>query len=204
MKILIWCLCTACFAGCYSFQQTAEPGVPQLIYQSPLPAFPATIQNLPSEISLSVFVLENGTVEQVRFSKSSGSNGWDSLAVIAMKQWRFSPARINNKPISTWFHMRAPLQYTNPMPFSLAEIICATKETADTIYKSLEQGQEFSELVKRYSIDTSRENYGIIGEVDVYCYPKNIRRALLRLDIEEYTKPLPYGDHYIIFKRIKK
>jgi TonB family protein len=204
MKIIILCLCTACFIGCFPIQQTDAPEPPQLIFQSPLPALPASIKTLPTEISLAVFILENGTVRQVRFSKSSGSFEWDSLATLAIKQWRFIPAHINNKPFSTWFHMRAPLHYANPLTFSLAEILCATEERADSIYKALEQGQEFSELAKRYSLDTSRENYGIIGEVNVYCYPENIRYTLAHLENEEYTKPLLYGNHYVIFKRIKK
>jgi protein TonB len=204
MKIILWCLCTACFIGCFPIQQTSESDVPLLLFQSPLPALPASVEKLPSEISLAVFVLENGTVEQVRFSKSSGSSEWDSLAVSAIKQWRFSPARVNNKPFSTWFHMRAPLHYASPLLLSLAEILCATKETADSIYEALEQGQEFSTLVNQYSIDTSRENHGIIGEVDVYCYPENVRNTLKGLDIGDYTKPLLYGNHYAIFKRLKK
>jgi TonB family protein len=204
MKIISWCLSTTCFIGCFSIQQTTELDAPQLLFQSPLPALPASIQKLPSEISLAVFVQVNGTVEQVRISKSSGSNEWDSLAVMTIKQWRFSPARMNGKPYSTWFHMRAPLHYASPLPLSLAEILCATKETADSIYEALEQGQEFSKLAKQYSNDTSRENPGVLGEVDVYCFPENIRTALKGLDIEDYTKPILYGDSYVIFKRIKK
>jgi len=204
MKIILWCLCTACFIGCFPIQQISESDAPQLLFQSPLPALPTSIEKLPSEISLAVFVLENGTVEQVRFSKSSGSNEWDSLAVSAIKQWRFSPARLNSKPFSTWYHLRAPLHYASPLLFSLAEILCVTKEIADSIYEALDQGKEFSKLAKQYSIDTSRDNHGIIGEVDVYCYPENIRSTLKGLDIEDYTKPLLYGNHYVIFKRIKK
>jgi TonB family protein len=204
MKIILWCLCTACFIGCFPMQQTTESDTPQLLFQSPLPALPPAVEKLPSEITLAMHVLENGTVEQVRFSKSSGSIEWDSLAVTVIKQWRFSPARMNNKPFSTWFHMRAPLHYASPLVFSLAEILCDAKETADSMYDALGQGQDFGTLAKQYSIDTSRENHGIIGEMDVYCYPESIRSNLKDLDVEEYTKPLPYGTRYVIFKRIHK
>jgi TonB family protein len=204
MKIIIWCLCTICLAGCFSIEQTPESVVPQLLFQSPLPALPESIQKKPSEINLAVFILENGTVEQVRFSKSSGSHEWDSLAALVIKQWRFSPARIDNKLISTWFHIQARLRYANPLPLSLAEIVCATKDIADSVYEALKQRQDFSELVNRYSIDSTRENHGIIGEVNAYCYPENIRLILTHLEIEDYTKPILYGDQYVIFKRIKK
>jgi TonB family protein len=204
MKIILWCLCTACFIGCLPIPQTEETDIPQLIFQSPLPVIPATIQKLPSEINLAVFILENGTVNQVRFSKSSGSNEWDSLAASTIMQWRFSPARLNNIPFSTWFHLRAPLHYANPMVLSLAEILCATEEQADSIYEALEHGDEFNVLARRYSIDTSRENRGILGAVNVYSYPEHIRHMLVGLDIGEYTKPMVYGNQYIIFKRMKK
>lgn len=204
MKVIIFCLGTACLIGCLPFQQTGEPEAPQLIFQVPLPVIPESDQKLPSEISLTIFVLENGTVEQVRFSKSSETEEWDSLAVLAIKQWRFTPARLNNKPYNTWYHMRAPLHYTAPLFLTLAEITCATEETADSIYDALDQGREFSDLVKLYSLDTSRENHGIIGEVNIYCYPEHIRHSLTRLDIEDYTKPILYGDKYVIFKRMKK
>ena len=204
MKIVLWCLCTTCFIGCLPIPQTEKPDTPQLIFQSPLPVLPGTIQKLPSEISLALFILEDGTVNQLRFSKSSGSIEWDSLAALTIMQWRFSPARLNNKPYRTWFHLRARLHYANPLVLSLAEILCARKEQADSIYEALNHGDEFSVLVRRYSIDTSRENWGIIGEVNVYCYPEHIRRTLARLDVEEYTKPLFYGNQYIIFKRMKK
>ena len=76
--------------------------------------------------------------------------------------------------------------------------------TPGSIYDALNQGREFSELVKLYSLDPSRENQGIIGEVNIYCYPEHVRHSLTRLDIEDYTKPILYGNKYVIFKRIKK
>ena len=203
MKRIRWCLCTVCIAGCISLQQTVDSDAPQLLYQTPLPAYPASIQRLPTEITLAVYVLENGTVEQVRISKSSSAR-WDSLAMIAIKQWRFSPARTNGRPFSTWFHMRAPLHYTGPLSLFLAEILCMTKAAADSIYEALERGQDFGVLARRCSIDTLRETGGVIGEVNIFCYPENIRGALKQLDIGEYTKPLLYGNQYILFQRIKK
>jgi len=35
-------------------------------------------------------------------------------------------------------------------------------------------------------------------------YPKNINEAIEKLSVNEYTKPIKYGDLYVIFKRLKK
>jgi TonB family protein len=204
MKIVILCVCIACLVGCISFQQTDELTAPKLLFQTPLPAPPESVQDPPTTINLVVYILENGTVEQVRLLKSGGSSKWDSLISETIKQWKFTPARSNNAPISTWYYLRARLHYASPIIVSLSEILCTTKEVADSIYMALERGQEFNKLAREYSIDPSHENDGIIGEVNIYCYPENIQRILTHLDLEEYTQPIPYGDHYIVFKRTRK
>jgi len=149
MKYFLWIFIAACLSGCFSIQQIPESETPQLLFQTPLPPLPETIQKLPSEISLAIYVLENGTVDKVRLSKSSGSEKWDSLAVQSIMQWRFNPARTNQKPFSTWFHMRAPLRYTAPLPMTLAEILCSSKDIADTIYETIGEGQKYTELERK-------------------------------------------------------
>jgi TonB family protein len=203
MKIIIGCLCAAFMAGCFSIQQTGESSAPQPLFQSPLPALPESIQKPPSVLSIAVFILENGTVDKVQFMKSSGNAAWDSLAAVTIKQWRFAPARINGNPVGTWYHMRAPLHYAAPVFMSLAEIICDTKETADSAYEKLEQGHDFGDLVSQYSIDTSKTHYGVIGRTNIYSYQENIRDNLTRLDIGGHTKPIQYGNQYVIFKRLE-
>jgi parvulin-like peptidyl-prolyl isomerase len=85
-----------------------------------------------------------------------------------------------------------------------AEILCTTAEEADTVYKALEQGRDFSELAMKYSVDPSREMNGILGEVNINMYPEDIRWTLQKLDVNEYTQPIKYGDLYAIFKRLNK
>jgi parvulin-like peptidyl-prolyl isomerase len=121
-----------------------------------------------------------------------------------MKQWRFTPARMDNKPVGSWFHMQSTLRYANPQLMNLAEILCTTEEEADSVYRAIEEGQNFSELAMRFSVDPSREMSGILGEVDINLYPEIIRKPLSKLSINEYTKPIQYGDLFAIFKRLKK
>jgi peptidyl-prolyl cis-trans isomerase C len=96
------------------------------------------------------------------------------------------------------------LRYADPQYIKLAEILCISKEEADSVYNVIEQGQNFNELAMRYSVDPSREMGGVLGEVNINVFPENIRKALSRININVYTKPIKYGDLYAIFKRLEK
>jgi hypothetical protein len=119
-------------------------------------------------------------------------------------RWQFVPAHMNDKPISTWFHLRAPIRYKNPEFFTLAEIVCNEKEKIDSMYQELQQGQDFGELAEQYSVISSREKKGEIGDVNIYCYPEYIRKQISLLGPNKFTQPLKYGERYIIFKRLNK
>jgi len=204
MRLFIAVIIIAVFIGCVPTQQIADISIPQSLVQDPLPALPESIQDAPSEIFIALYIKEDGSVEKVRFVKGSGSIAWDSLAINTIMRWQFIPAHMNDKPISTWFHLRAPLHYKNPELFTLAEIVCNDRETIDSTYKELQQGQDFGELAERYSVVSSREKKGEVGNVNIYCYPEYIRKHLSFLGLNEFTPPLKYGERFIIFKRIKK
>lgn len=65
------------------------------------------------EVVLEVEVFADGSVGAVEVKKSlmSGPNGLDEAAVNAVKQWEFSPAKSNGKPVACWV--------TFPIGFSL-------------------------------------------------------------------------------------
>jgi TonB family protein len=192
------------FIGCIPTQQITDLSTPRVLVQDPLPAFPESIKDIPLEISMALFITEDGSVTQVRLMKSSGSSSWDSLAITTIMRWQFVPANINDKPISAWFHLRAPIRYMKPLYVTLAEIVCSTRERIDSVYEALRQEKDFNELAVCYSIDPSRGNKGVIGEVNIFCYPEQIRRIVSDLEIDEFTEPIQYGDQYVIFKRLKK
>jgi protein TonB len=56
-------------------------------------------------VYLEAVVLENGTVGEVRVTKPL-EPGLDAAAIVAARQWRFAPARLNGKPIA----VRVPLE----------------------------------------------------------------------------------------------
>jgi hypothetical protein len=204
MKLTILLLCLVCFIGCSSMNEISDGSVPQLLIQSALPPFPATLTQPIFELEIVMFIMEDGTVGKTRMVKGSGDAAWDSLALSSMKQWRFTPARMDNKPIGSWFRMQSTLRYANPQYMNLAEILCTTEEEADSVYNAIEQGQNFNELAMRCSVDPSREMSGMLGEVNINLYPENIREPLSKLAMNDYTKPIKYGDLYVIFKRLNK
>ena len=192
------------FAACSSTQQTTDLTLPELLYQHPLPAFPKPITAPHLRIDLEILVTENGTVRDVRLLNSSGSVAWDSAAATAIRQWKYSPARYREKPVRIWLHQTAIVKFSEPRYLSLAEIMCTTTEEADSAYMLLEQGSDFSEIVLRYSVTSSREKNGALGAVNILIYPEQIKNILAKLETERYTHPVKYGERYVIFKRLKE
>jgi TonB family protein len=204
IRIFIVLVVITIFFGCVPTLQIANNSIPQLLVQEPLPALPETMKNRPSKISMALFVAEDGSVTKVRLIKGIDNPSWDSLAVSTMMRWKFKPARLNETPVGTWFHMQSPIRYKEPLYITLAEIVCSTREEIDLVYTALIEEQDYYELAARYSIDSSHENNGVLGEVNIMGYPETVRHILSGLEIGEFTKPLQYGDRYVIFKRLKK
>ncbi|MCK9210310.1 MAG: peptidylprolyl isomerase [Ignavibacteriaceae bacterium] len=204
MKHLVFVLCLCCFIGCSSTQQTTDNSFPQLLTRTPLPIIPAAVSQPYFEMDMVLFILEDGSVNNIRLRKASGDAAWDSLAAASIRQWRFVPAHLENHPVSAWFRLRLMVRYANPQYLSLAEIMCPTKEKADSVYDALEKGEDFGELATLYSVAPSRERKGELGEVDINLYSENVCEVIKHLGVEEFTKPIKYGDLFAIFKRLKK
>jgi TonB family protein len=204
MKHLVFFLCLGYFIGCSSTQQATDDSFPQLLTRTPLPVIPSSVSQPYFEMDMVLFILEDGSVNNVRMRRGSGDNVWDSLAVASIKQWRFVPARLENNVVSTWFRLKLTVKYANPRYLSLAEILCNTKDAADSVYEALLQGENFGELATRYSVTPSRAQKGILGEVDINLYSENIGKAIQQLGVEEFTKPVKFGDQFAIFKRLQK
>jgi TonB family protein len=204
MKTLTFSLCLLFLFGCASSQKTIDNSVPQLLVKYPLPAIPKRVYNSNFEIEMYLQIAEDGTISQVKLLNGSGSNGWDSLAVIIIKQWRFSPAYRDSKPVASWLHQKVLVKYTDPLYLNLGEILCKTSSEADSVYTALKNGANFIELVMQHSIDISRSKNGELGEVNIYQYPEYISSILEHIQIDEFTKPIEYGYKYMILKRIRK
>lgn len=190
-------------AGCAPLQQTEAPDtLPQLLYQVPLPAWQRStvVQDFPLE--LLIRVTAEGTVGSARLLTSSGSREWDTLALAAVRQWRFAPARDGARPIPTWIRQKVRVHFEAPAMMMLREIACANQRLADSLYALLLSGVPFDSLAREYSASASREQGGLLGEVDIRAFPTHIRRPLGNLHIGEISKPLLLGENFVIYKRI--
>lgn len=68
------------------------------------PAYPAQDVRLGNEgtVMLSVYVLANGAVGEVRLLQSSGFPRLDDSAVTEARRWRFTPGTEDGKPAAMW------------------------------------------------------------------------------------------------------
>lgn len=204
MKPLIVFIAAAVMMGCTSTQETANLVPPQLVYQYPLPPYTKPLTVPVFRIALEILVTKEGTVRDVRFLNSSGSREWDIAAADVIKQWKYTPARIEGTPVSIWLHQTAVVKFSEPYFLSLAEIICNTEAEADSAYAMLLAGLSFTEAVQKYSIAASRTQQGTIGKINVQIYPEPIKTKIVKLQEDQFTRPVLYGGHYAIFKRLSE
>jgi TonB family protein len=178
-----------------------DASAPQLLIQYPLPPAPESMRQAEFQIDMILFILEDGSVGKARLLKGIGDAAWDTLALDTIEKWRFTPARMDNQPVSTWYRLKTTVRAASPVNMPLAEILCTNADVADSVYDFLKQGKDFKELAAKYSVSPSHDKKGMLGEVNINIYPENIRKILARLSPNDFTRPTKYGDLYAIFKR---
>jgi hypothetical protein len=202
MKRLMLFLFLSLLTGCAIFQQTAENNIaPQLLMQYPLPALtqPSYRPNL--KIEMDLYIMEDGSVGKVNLIKGSGDNDWDSLAIKSIFNWKYSPAHVDHHFVKIWLHQEALVQSKYPEYLVLTEILCPTLDNANSIYTALQNGKNFDELSALKSVLLDKDTASNLGKVDIHLYPEYIFSELSYLEKEQFTKPLKYGDKYVIFIR---
>ncbi len=205
MKKLTFLICLALIAGCSSIQtERALIKEPELLKQAALPLIPQSIYRQDMDLVSDILVSSDGTVERASFHKSSGDKDWDALAIASILKWKFTPAMYNGKPIKLLIRRKIKIQFAEPEMMNLAEIVFVNLKQADSAYKALMAGSDFNKIVSKYSVSPSRINNGLLGEVNIQNYSKNISSVLSDLNEGQISKPIPYGQNYIIFKRLKK
>lgn len=82
-------------------------------FSNPKPPYPAVSRRMNEEgiVLLSVHILADGRVDEVRLKRSSGFSRLDDSAMKTVRHWRYVPAKRNGKPIPYW--------YAQPIRFSL-------------------------------------------------------------------------------------
>jgi hypothetical protein len=205
MKKIIFIFSLFLITGCSIFQpEEANVIQPKLLKQESLPSITANIYSDKFEFFCEILVNEKGDVETAKLLTKSGDPLWDSLATLSLLKWKFTPATINGTPVKLLIRRKVKVVFENPTVIPLAEIQFKNYQEADSAYKALLKGADFTTLVLKYSISSSKQKNGMLGDVDIKHYSQDISFALDKLNEGEFTKPLSYGDRYIIFKRLKQ
>ena len=204
MKKIIFICLFFIIPGCATFQSEETTLIqPKLLKQSVLPPLRATLFSTSFEFYCEMLINTNGDVEKAKLLTGTGDAVWDSLAALSFLQWKFSPAIYDGHPIKLIVRRNIKVVFAEPKILSLAEIQLDNPVQADSVYSALLRGDDFTSLALKYSTSSSRYKNGLLGDVNIEHFSEYIRDALNRLTEEEFTKPLEYGEHYIIFKRLK-
>jgi len=80
---------------------------------NPKPVYPAASRRAGEQgrVLLSVYILPDGSVGEIKLKQSSGHPRLDQSALDAVRRWRYVPAKRGNEPIPYW--------YVQPIAFSL-------------------------------------------------------------------------------------
>lgn len=202
-KIIFICLFFIA-SGCTVFQPDTKNIIqPILLKQSELPPVPESLIRDSFEFYCEMLIDKKGDVETANILTGTGDAVWDSLAELSLLQWKYSPAIYGGHSIKLMVRRNVRVVFAEPKVLSLAEIQLDNLEQADSVYSALLSGADFTSFVFKYSTSSSRNRNGLLGDVNIKHFSKNISAALNQLTEGEFTKPLKYGEHYIIFKRLK-
>jgi len=191
-------------AGCSAVQQTETPlERPELIKSAPLPPVTSIVPGGGMKFEVSILVLKDGSVGDVRLLQSGGDPDWDSLALRTIMKWQFIPARRAGRPADLWIHQPLLVQLRDPVIRNLAELVCDTEQAADSLYSLIENGEDFDSLL-RHAGQTRGDFSGLLGTVDISGYAPHLKDRLLKLKEGEVSRPLRLGNRFVIYKRLKK
>ena len=191
-------------AGCSAIQQTDSPiQPPELVKSAPLPPIVAPIPERGMKFDVMILVLKDGTVGNVKLLASSSAPNWDSLALRSIMKWQFIPAQREGVPVELWIRQPLLVQLREPIYRTLAGLVSATQEEADSLYLLLEHGTNFDTLLRQAS-QVFGERSGSPGSIDISVYAPHLRYELLKLREGETSRPLRVGNRIIIYKRLKR
>ena len=202
MKRSLLLLLAALMPGCLPPQSNLPPdALPHPIGELSLPVYPpSSVPKLHLEVR--AFITADGTVREAQFSPHSGNDLWDSLAVSSIRRWRFTPAMQGGAAVSVWIRFPMTVHFGEPRPVTLAEIVCPTRELADSLYSLLLDGADFGVLARQFSSARSRTRDGHLGKVNLGAYSLTVQMTVTSIGEGEVTGPLRIGDGYVIFKRV--
>ncbi len=204
MKKIIFICFFIITSGCSVFQPEESTLIqPKLLKQSDLPPFTESLSADYFEFYCEMQINVNGDVERAKLLTGTGDEVWDSLAALSLLEWKYTPAIFDGHPIKLVVRRKVKVVFVEPKIISLSEIELSDSIQADSVFTALQGGADFIALVKKCSISPTREKNGMLGQINIKHFSNDISTALNELEEGEFTKPLHYGDHFIIYKKSK-
>jgi len=142
------------------------------------------------------------SVRQLAWVESSNDKEWDAEAERAILTWKYLPAMEGGKPVGLWVRNTLRVRFEEPTVFPLAEIVCPTREVADSVYGQLRAGADFEAAAKAVSIGPEGPAGGYRGMTNIGIFPAAVRNVLRLLKEGEITRPLPLGEWFVIYRRV--
>lgn len=189
-------------ASCTSTQPPTDIVPPQLLYVHPLPVYPQPLPTGTLRIPVEISVNKEGMVSDVQWDCSSGISAWDSAAITAIRSWRYFPAQSHGTPVNIRVRQTVVVTFTDPCTMVLGEIICPTKEGADSARSALRTGTPFTEVAQQFHRQRDASHTGALGRVSLQIFPSVMKSEIQRLRIGQCTEPLAYGTWYVIYVRL--
>jgi TonB family protein len=187
--------------GCATTLPTSAPDtLPQLINQEPLPPWPFRTREDEVPLDIKIRIGSDGSVKDVAFITPSLSREWNALALEKIREWKFSPATVDGRPVAIWIRQTIRMRFEEASYLRLAEIVCPDQQTADSVHALLDGGAPFDSLARVFSTSSSRSEGGLLGDVDLRTLPLFVRRELERVRANHITPPILLGRNYVIFK----
>lgn len=106
-------------------------------------------------------------------------------------------------------YQRSLMQERSRQPFRSSVIVLDLSTGTDTLYKrrladvivkQARAGVSFNELVRRYSIDPSRERGGDLGTRMPGSFTRQVDEALLKINVGQISEPIASGNTLMIYK----
>jgi parvulin-like peptidyl-prolyl isomerase len=91
-------------------------------------------------------------------------------------------------------------QYTSPEMVRVSVILVKTLDEAKEILKKAQEGEDFAELAKKYSKDSSAKKGGDVGFRAKEALRKEFADAAFSMKTGEISNPIKTGDGYFIIK----
>jgi TonB family protein len=175
---------------------------PEVVHRESLPAFEGKFNSKKFVLETKLLISEDGNVVDVNLLNSSGDRKWDTSTISHLKKWKYTPAILNDQPISIWLRQSISVTVLDDYKMHLGEIVVNNLALSDSIYSKITEGMEFSLLAQQYSTSDVGKEPGDLGIVDIRKYPEYVQEKISRLNLNETTQPIKIDNLYYIIKKL--